>query len=1407
MNVLKRLLFSIAMLAGAFVHAQTNHLVISQVYGAGGNTGALLTHDYVELFNPTGSTVSLSGWSLQYASATGTSWTVVGLTGTILPGRYFLVQLTGGTTGSPLPTPDMTGTLNMSGTVGKLALVNSTTTLTGGCPVSTAIIDFVGFGSTANCFEGAGPTPAPSTTLAIFRANGGCTDTNNNATNFSTGAPAPRNSSSPAVYCYPVQLAITSIVPSSPVAGQGFEVTVEAWNAAGLPQPVLEATTVSIGNAGGGLLSGTSTGIITQGSSSITLNGVVLSAAGSGITLTATRTAGQLYLAPGTSAPFEVVAGGGADCLGIIGGSALPGSPCDDLDPCTVNDTFDGACLCTGTYQDSDGDGSCDAEDGCPNDPLKTAPGDCGCGALEVGMPCSDGNACTTNDVITACGICQGTALPDVDGDGTCDDLDGCPNDPLKTAPGTCGCGAPEPGTACDDLNALTTNDTIQPDCSCAGTYPSIYYNCTSAVATQNNVLNTTASDLAHGNINGTAALISTTSASSGYAGASAGGNAGAAARTGALVTGANGSAYFEVVITPEPGLAFTLTAIRFGSRSTGTGPLAYSLRSNLDNYATDIATGSLPSSSSWVLRTHTNLSTTSLSGQPIIFRLYGHSGAGSSTPNTVNWRIDDLDLQGYVQQAAVLPVVGFNTATSIIAENSGQLLVSVTMDEAPSSTVVVEVSDTGAGTSVAGVHHLFSTSSLTFDPNDSYPLTQTVQLDVIDNSIWSSNRTVALQLAVLQGSALTSITSHSVTITEDDLPALVINEIDYDQPGTDTGEFIELYNADQVAVPLDGMQLVLVNGSNGAVYSTVTLPVITLAPGAYHVVCYGNNAASYCAQTVVTAIQNGDPDGVRLQTADGNVIDRMSYGGAMSTTEGSSAPAISGAFAGLGLSRIPNGQDTNNNLADFLPACISPGLPNSWNDADGDGVNDCADVCGNGPEPGTPCDDGNPNTVNDRIRSSCLCLGDLLDCEGIASGPALPGTACNDNDPGTVNDEYQADCSCAGVLVDCLGVPGGSALPGSPCDDGDPCTSGETYDAFCGCSGGTTVDTDGDGLCDAVDPCPLAVDGAPGLAVNSCDCVAGKFAITQLVNGVPVLVECSICPPGFYCPDGLTALPCPAGTFMNMLGAVACMNCPAGTSSVEGSVACTPLVSQVTVSCKAFLDGAYVALSGLMRDDLRSLGHLPLAQPYAGLPWAYAGAETVSLMVLATTGDDAIVDWVLLELRSNATPSLVLARRAALLQRDGDVVDLDGSSPVLFTGQPADAYHVALRHRNHLSVMTAAALPLSSTTTVVDFTVNSTAAFGSDARKILGNGVLSLWAGNANANTLISYSGGTNDRTAILNLLGAATYLVPAAGYFSGDVNMNGVVSYSGSTNDRTTVLNTLGASTYLTPVVEQLP
>ncbi|MDR0231652.1 MAG: T9SS type A sorting domain-containing protein [Dysgonamonadaceae bacterium] len=154
-------------------------------------------------------------------------------------------------------------------------------------------------------------------------------------------------------------------------------------------------------------------------------------------------------------------------------------------------------------------------------------------------------------------------------------------------------------------------------------------------------------SDISIGNSNGTvAAFLSTGSASSGYAGASGQYNAGNAARTDALNTGASGSAYFEFTVTPDAGYSIALSAISFGTRSTNTGPAAYSLRSSVNNYATEIAGGEITvSGNPWALKSNSGLTFATANNNPVTFRLYGYDGAGNAASGTINWRIDDLSI------------------------------------------------------------------------------------------------------------------------------------------------------------------------------------------------------------------------------------------------------------------------------------------------------------------------------------------------------------------------------------------------------------------------------------------------------------------------------------------------------------------------------------------------------------------------------------------------------------------------------------------------------------------------------------------------------------------------------------------------------------------------------------------
>jgi hypothetical protein len=246
-------------------------------------------------------------------------------------------------------------------------------------------------------------------------------------------------------------------------------------------------------------------------------------------------------------------------------------------------------------------------------------------------------------------------------------------------------------------------------------------------------------------------------------------------------------------------------------------------------------------------------------------------------------------------------------------------------------------------------------------------------------------------------------------------------------------------------------------------------------------------------------------------------------------------------------------------------------------------------------------------------------------------------------------------------------------------------------------------------------------------------------------------------------------------------------------------------------LALRGMLEGPYSSATGQMSDALRTAGIVPTSEPYTALGYAQVGgggAETITPAVLATTGNNAIVDWVVVELRNAVAPGTVLATRSALIQRDGDIVATDGVSPLTFNNAPG-TYHVALRHRNHLGVMTGNATALGLSTTPVDLSLASTATFGTDARKSVTGAFPAqvLWVGDVNFDDEIKYVGQDNDRDPILQAIGGVVPTNTTTGYLPADVNMDGTVKYSGENNDRDPILQTIGGVVPTNTRVGQLP
>ena len=220
--------YSTALTANAITtNPVTHNIVINQVYGGGGNSGAQYSNDFIELYNNENNPVNLGGWSIQYASATGTgTWLVTPLTGTIPAKGFFLIQLAAGATPSgTLPSPDLVTTgaaaTNMSATAGKVLLANTTQQMTGTTPQTTGlVVDLVGYGSTANDFETA-PAPGLTNTTSITRVPDGF-DHNNNSTDFQSTVPNPRNAAYSTTPPAVAALSPANGQPDVPVAYQPY---------------------------------------------------------------------------------------------------------------------------------------------------------------------------------------------------------------------------------------------------------------------------------------------------------------------------------------------------------------------------------------------------------------------------------------------------------------------------------------------------------------------------------------------------------------------------------------------------------------------------------------------------------------------------------------------------------------------------------------------------------------------------------------------------------------------------------------------------------------------------------------------------------------------------------------------------------------------------------------------------------------------------------------------------------------------------------------------------------------------------------------------------------------------------------------------------------------------------------
>jgi hypothetical protein len=402
-------------------------------------------------------------------------------------------------------------------------------------------------------------------------------------------------------------------------------------------------------------------------------------------------------------------------------------------------------------------------------------------------------------------------------------------------------------------------------------------------------------------------------------------------------------------------------------------------------------------------------------------------------------------------------------------------------------------------------------------------------------------------------------------------------------------------------------------------------------------------------------------------------------------------------------------------------------------------------------------------------------------------------------------------------------------------------CTGTGTYTVSFSATNGTVTSSVGTVSGNTVINIPVGTNAVLTITPSSTACNSQSITVTSPVScatpsctdgsvGISFSTSCNI--GGTYNINYTTSIAgtnvtSSANSFANLTGTVTLTVTKPGCSpqSVVVSAPACVVNTDVKLQLKVFLQGAFFSPSGasdaLMRDNLRTLGVIPNTEPYTAMAnsrftkFSDAGGQSIGAGVLTNTGNDAIVDWVFVELRDATNPATILKTRAALVQRDGDVVEAsDGITPVTFTGAVGTSYYVSVKHRNHLGAMTATAITMSGTGTVVDFTTMNSAqlwdeglvlsdgtlgSYNGSEQVTLGNGKMGLWAGNArNADNKVKYIGSTPDPASLLsqvitfsnNTGGVYNYDFVTPVYMTGDINMDGKVKYAGTSTDTAYIL-----------------
>jgi len=438
-------------------------------------------------------------------------------------------------------------------------------------------------------------------------------------------------------------------------------------------------------------------------------------------------------------------------------------------------------------------------------------------------------------------------------------------------------------------------------------------------------------SAVSQGNNNGTTTLLTTTSASSGYTGATGGNNAGAAASVGAFRP--DTTTYFEWTLTPAAGVAITVNQINFGSRSTGTGPQAYDIRTSLDNFATAAVSSTLANNSTWALISNAT-SLVGATGQAITIRIYAYNGAGNASKNTANWRIDDLSVTVATSGNVPLPALTVSPSSLSFTTVAGTPSAAQTVTIGGVNLATDITATASAGYELSGNGSTFSTS-LTLPQHNGTVADTPIQVRLAASP---SGGTINGYLVLHSGTADSQTVSLSGAVTA---PAakVVINQV-YGGGGNSgsiySNDFIELFNDDDTTVNLNGwsVQYAAATGSSWQVTSlTGTIP-----PHGYFLVAESAGATPstplptpdvtggifMSATSGKVLLSNSTAAQTGANPSGATVMDLVGYGPTATGFEGAPAPVLTNSTSDL---RTPDGHDTNNNSTDF-----AAGTPNARN-------------------------------------------------------------------------------------------------------------------------------------------------------------------------------------------------------------------------------------------------------------------------------------------------------------------------------------------------------------------------------------------------------------------------------------------------------------------------------------------